>query len=131
MRMEQREWSEPTLLIIGPDADHSEYIGWTFVREGYRVIVTESNDEIGAAIMAYVPTVILLDYSLDNRRNEVTPQELIKYCGGDAIGDAPPVLVIASEERLHTLSEIPGVYHIRLPTSIEILYTVVTEYVCV
>lgn len=129
--MEQREWSEPTLLIIGPDADHSEYIGWTFVHEGYRVIVTESTDEIGLAIQTYVPAAILLDYSLENRVNEVTPQELLKYLGGDTMGCAPPILVIAPEILFDTLVTLPGVYHIRLPTSIDILCAVVTEYVCV
>jgi|GEM_PF-6327470 len=125
------ENAEPTLLIIGVNNDRSQHMGWELAYLGYRVVMTEENDDIGQAIYDIMPNLILMDYSMEARAKGITPRHIMRYLAGDAPGCHPPLVVIAEPQMRHEIPEGVAIYAVLLPTSLDVLSAVVREHVTV
>jgi hypothetical protein len=125
----QHSDEEPVVLIIGADIERCENLAYAFAQEGYEVLIPESVGEIRKAIIEVMPHLILLDYTPETHAAGMTVAAIAPYLGGDALGCAPPLLVVASSAMQARLPHLPGVYHIVSPASLDLLFAVVREHI--
>lgn len=120
---------DPVVLLVSVDVQRSERLAYALVQEGYEVVILESRKELRKAIIEVCPDLILLDYTDESVAAGFTVPVIARYLGGDALGLAPPLLVITSSSLQAQIPPWPGVFHIVAPASLALLFAVVREHI--